>query len=143
MDERHPPALMAALWAGDRAQALDLIAAGADPNAADTRDVGLGCSPLHLAADANDPELVRALIAAGADVEARSVFGQTPLWYACNGGRQAAARELLAAGADPDAPCSEGHTPLGRVSRSEPGLMQLLLSHLPLLPTPAQAERRR
>src|SRR4051812_38770682 len=98
-----PTPLLAALWGGDRVAALALVVSGADPNSADARDVGFGCAPLHLAADADDPELIRALIAAGADINARTVWGQTPLWLACNGGRAGAARELLASGADPNA----------------------------------------
>jgi hypothetical protein len=124
-----PTPLLAALWGGDRTAALALIAGGADPNAADTRDFGFGCAPLHLAADADDPELIRALVAAGADVNARTVWGQTPLWFACNGGRALAARELLAAGADPNSRSNEGYSPLGRVARSDPALMELLLSY--------------
>lgn len=125
-----PTPLLVALWDGDRSAALALVAAGADPNAADTRPViGHGTTPLHFAADADDPELVRALIAAGADVNARSLAGQTPLWWACNTGRAAAARELLAAGADPNIRCNEGYSPLGRVYQSEPVLVELMRSH--------------
>ena len=97
MDDELPPPptpLLAVLWNGDWAAALALIATGADPNAADTQPViGHGVTPLHLAVDADDPELVRALIAAGADVNARSLAGHTPLWWACNGGCTAAARD--------------------------------------------------
>lgn len=125
-----PTPLLAALWDDDRATALALVAAGADPNAADTRPViGHGATPLHFAADADDPELVRALIAAGANVNARSLAGHTPLWWACNAGRTAAARELLAAGADPNIRCADGYSPLGRVYRSEPELVELMRSN--------------
>jgi ankyrin repeat protein len=125
-----PTPLLIALWDGDRAAALALIAAGTDPNAADTRPViGHGATPLHFAADADDPGLVRALVAAGAAVNARSLAGQTALWWACNAGRAAAARELLAAGADPNIRCTEGYSPLGRVYQSEPGLVELMRSH--------------
>ena len=124
-----PTPLLVALWDGDRTTALTLIAAGADPNAADTRPViGHGSTPLHFAADADDPELVRALVAAGAAVNARSLAGHTPLWWACNAGRAAAARELLDAGADPNIRCNEGYSPLGRVYPSEPALVELVRS---------------
>ncbi len=109
---------------------MALIAAGADPNAADIRPViGNGATPLHFAADADDPELVRALIAAGAVVNARSLAGHTPLWWACNAGQASAARELLTAGADPNIRCKEGYTPLGRVFQSEQALVELMRSH--------------
>jgi ankyrin repeat protein len=125
-----PTPLLIALWDGDRAAALALIAAGADPNDADTRWViGHGATPLHFAADADDPELVRALVAAGAAVNARSLAGHTALWWACNGGRTAAARELLSAGAHPNFRCTEGYSPLGRVYQSDPALVELMRSH--------------
>src|SRR4051812_44173257 len=87
--EKPPPTpLLVALWDGDRATALALIAGGADPNAADTRPlIGHGATPLHFAADADDPELVRALIGAGAAVNAWTLAGHTPLWWACNAAR--------------------------------------------------------
>jgi len=125
-----PTPLLAALWNGDRTAALVLISAGADPNAADTRPViGHGATPLHFAADLDDSELVRALIAAGADVNAQSLAGHTPLWWACNAGRATAARALLAAGADPNIRCNEKYSPLGRVYQSEPVLVELMRSH--------------
>ncbi len=125
-----PTPLLAALWAGDRGAALALIAAGADPNAADDRPViGHGAMSLHFAAGVGDVELVRALVAAGAAVDARSLAGHTPLWWACNNGRTAAARELLAAGADPNIRCTEGYSPLGRVMCSDPAMMALVTSH--------------
>ena len=54
-----PTPLLAALWDGDHAAALALIAAGADVNAVDKRPViGHGVTPLHIAAAVDDPELV-------------------------------------------------------------------------------------
>jgi len=127
--EAPPPTpLLAALWDHDYATALRLVMAGADPNAADMRLHGMGAVPLHFAIDADGAELVSALIAAGADVNARTLAGQTPLWWACNNGQAAAARELLAAGADPNIRNTEGYSPLGRVLTSDPALMELLQS---------------
>jgi uncharacterized protein len=123
-----PTPLLAALWGGDHAAALALIAAGADANAVDNRPViGHGVTPLHIAAAADDPELVLALLAAGAVVDARSLAGHTPLWWACNGSHLATARELLAAGADPNARCNDGYSPLGRTLCPE---LQALLRSL-------------
>jgi ankyrin repeat protein len=128
--EPPPTPLLTALWAGERATALALIAAGADPNAADTRPViGNGTTTLHIAADADDVELVRALVAVGAEVNARSLAGHTPLWWACNAGSCASVRELLAAGANPNIRCKEGYSPLGRVLQSDSALMELMRSH--------------
>jgi cytohesin len=127
-DESPLPAspLLAALWERDWASALALVAAGANPNIADTRSVGQDWTPLHFAVEANGPELAQALIAAGAVVDARSVVGQTPLWWACNNGNTAVVKMLLAAGADPNARSTEGYSPLGRVLRSDTELVELM-----------------
>jgi ankyrin repeat protein len=125
-----PTPLLAALWDGDRAGALRLLAEGADPNIPDPRPIiGDAATALHLAALADDPELIRALLAAGARVDAHTGVGQTPLWLACNGGHLAAAQALLAAGADPNARSAEGYSPLGRVPGNQQALMALLQSH--------------
>ncbi len=125
-----PTPLLAALCDGDRAAALAAIAAKSDINVPDDRPViGSGATPLHYAASMGDVELVRALLAAGAVVDARTARGQTALWLACNRGAYAVAPELLAAGANPNARCVEGYSPLGRVLGSDPALMQLLRSH--------------
>ncbi|OJJ42485.1 hypothetical protein ASPZODRAFT_76702, partial [Penicilliopsis zonata CBS 506.65] len=46
-----------------------------------------GCTPLHLACEANHQELVEILVQAGAQLELRDFDGQTPLHSACMGGR--------------------------------------------------------
>ena len=80
-----------------------LLAAGADPNA--QTEAG-GTTPLH---DANDPETVEALLAAGADLHARSVAGDTPLHSGLN---KDVVEVLLDAGADLNARNNDGDTPL-------------------------------
>lgn len=120
--------LLVALWNRDRSEAIALIDAGVDPNAVDTRPIiGDGLSPLHLAVD--DSELIRVLIAAGADVNAQSLSGRTALWLSCNDGLVATTSELLVAGADPNIRCREGYTPLGRVYASDPTLIELVRSY--------------
>ena len=58
-----------------------LLAAGADPNASD--ETTSGWTPLHLAASGNrNRSVVRVLVAAGADIGARTRTGSTALHLA-------------------------------------------------------------
>lgn len=67
-------------------------------------------SPLNLAAQ---PDVIRALAAAGADLHIRGgKDNDTPLCAALKSGRRDAAIALLAAGADPNLADSQGNTPL-------------------------------
>jgi ankyrin repeat protein len=87
-----------------------------------------GDTALHLAAAAHQPELAEALVALGADVQARNRRGAEPLHYAADGSPQAdnsdraGQRELIAyliqAGADPDAKDNSGVAPLHRAVRT-------------------------
>lgn len=75
-----------------------LLAAGADVN---TQDALAGSSSLHIAARPGGcPELVRALLAAGADLDARDDFGANPLHDVALTGRVDSLRVLLEAGAN-------------------------------------------
>ena len=78
-----------------------------DPSLRDSRT---GRTPLHVAAMANSPKLIAALVAAGADVEARDRDGLTALHAAANG--PAAIAALLEAGADLNALNYDEDTPL-------------------------------
>jgi hypothetical protein len=92
-DLRSPASeLLAAAERADMDAVSRCLYEGADVNAVDTPPV-IGCryTALHYAADADNAELVRLLIGAGAAVDARDETGATPLWRACNGGRLAAA----------------------------------------------------
>ena len=60
----------------------------------------------------SDPVLVQALLDHGADVEARDLLGQTPLFAAAQGEGPEAVTALLAHGAQVDAQDEEGRTPL-------------------------------
>ena len=121
-------ALQLACWrpqpaAFDAAQLL--LAAGADPNAADA----YGRAPLHAAAmraskrlggagsKSGTPDIVRALLARGADASLADANGWTPLHFACCHGDRGieAIEELLKAGADPFAKTAEGLCALGLV----------------------------
>ena len=76
-----------------------------------------GFTGLHYAAFFGSPEVVSALVAAGADIEARSTNQEfapeaTPLHSAVAAGRMDNAEALLEAGADPNARQHGGFTPL-------------------------------
>ncbi|MEZ5419941.1 MAG: ankyrin repeat domain-containing protein [Vicinamibacterales bacterium] len=73
--------------------------------AADARALAsTGVTPLHLAAAAGSRALVDALVAHGAEVDAREPqWGQTPLMFAAAAGRADVVRALVAHGADPGA----------------------------------------
>ncbi len=81
---------------GDDAAALELLAQGADPNAADR----YGFAALHRAAQFDRAELFRALLNAGANVNYVGKSGGTPLMSARSA---VVARMLLEAGAEPNA----------------------------------------
>jgi ankyrin repeat protein len=66
--------------------------------------------PLHSAAAAANTDTVEALLAAGADPNARQNGGFTPLHSAAQNGDREAVEALLARGADPDAKTDEGKT---------------------------------
>ncbi len=91
------------LLAGDLVGLHGLLAAGANPN---ERDVD-GAPALLVAARQEDPELVRALLAAGADPAVRADGGEhvsmTALHAAAGAGHEAVVAALLEGGADPSA----------------------------------------
>ncbi len=73
-------ALFAAVRSGDGAQVREILARS--PGAARASD-GEGATPLHYAAEAGDRAIVRALLDAGADVNARDGrFDATPAGWA-------------------------------------------------------------
>jgi ankyrin repeat protein len=106
--------LIEAVERGDRAAALRLLAAGADPNAPGPD----GTTAIMWAAANDDPELARALIAAGANVNLKNQLGTSALTEAAIIGSAPVIAALLEAGADPDARNPEGETPLMAVARS-------------------------
>ena len=107
-------ALHRAARAGDTARTAELIAQGADPNAADEN----GRTPLHHAAAGADTATIRALIELGADVNARDKFYRTPLHRAAAPSAfrrhppRPAITALLEHTADPNAIDVDGTTPL-------------------------------
>lgn len=94
-----------AVRAGDTGRLRQLIAEGG-VNTPDAR----GVTPLLYAAQSGNPESVKLLLAAGADVKSRNTFGATPLFLAASSPEKV--RMLLGAGAEADAATKMGRTPL-------------------------------
>jgi hypothetical protein len=132
-------ALLRAIAAGDpitRVLTEDLaraaMAEGADRQTAKPYfldDIGhyiyRGDTALHIAAAAHRLAVVRALLRAGAKVDARNRMGAAPLHYAADGRAGARSRAqvatigcLVAAGAAPDVVDRHGVTPLHRAVRT-------------------------
>jgi serpin B len=101
--------------------------------------VGFGCgkraaetgktTPLHQAAQRGDVGEVQALVAAGADVNAKDRRGRTALHVAALEGKQGVVQLLLAQGADVKAKDSGGCTPLHLAAwRSRRDVVELLVA---------------
>jgi len=87
-----------------------------------------GTTALHWAARADDQELMRLLLRAGADPRRANRYGITPLQLAAVNGSVSAATALLEAGADPNVVLPEGETILMTAARTgQPALLTLLL----------------
>ncbi|MEO6076543.1 MAG: ankyrin repeat domain-containing protein, partial [Dokdonella sp.] len=122
--------LLDALRGGDIALALEALEQGADPNAIPEQQRRDHRGALALAVSLPDLRALRALIAAGADVNGRSGVG-TPLLAATRDsyeGRSEAVLTLLANGADPRQTDDDGNTPLHHAARcAEPTVAAQLL----------------
>jgi ankyrin repeat protein len=116
----------AALGLEDRVEHL----LGGEPAAGIAALASDGFTALHLAAYFGRVEVVRRLLAAGAEVEAvaRNATRVRPLHSAVAGGSDAVVEALLAAGADPEARQAGGYTPLmgAAAGGSEPLVRRLL-----------------
>eukprot|EP00298_Acanthocystis_sp_HF-20_P001066 c11455_g1_i1.p1 GENE.c11455_g1_i1~~c11455_g1_i1.p1 ORF type:complete len:575 (-),score=157.01 c11455_g1_i1:14-1738(-) len=102
------------LWEAARDGKLDqivsLIDGGANVNFHNSQSGNW--TSLHFAANNNHLEIVKVLIARGADVHARHQYGSTPLVFAANNGHLEVVQELLRAKSDADVQNSFGNTPL-------------------------------
>jgi uncharacterized protein len=109
---------------GDAAGVRSLLKQHPDVNAADVD----GTTALIYGAHQNNLDLVKALLAAGANAKAVNRYQITALWEACNVGSGEMIEALLKAGADPNAAVGQGETPLMTASRTGtvPGVKALL-----------------
>jgi ankyrin repeat protein len=71
-----------------------------------------GSTALHWAAQRNNPQLVDALVRAGANAKASTRYNVPPLYFAALNGNTPIMERLIAAGADPNATAYEGQTML-------------------------------
>lgn len=120
---------LVSLWAEAHALIDVFLSAKANVNAVDRQ----GRTPLHIAAENNQTEVAKQLIAAGADVSVVDETGKTPLHIAVAGGRSGSgtaelAAVLLAAGANPllTTQCQRTAFDCG-AERDNEQMMQLLL----------------
>jgi ankyrin repeat protein len=117
-------ALLGAASRGDTAGVKRLLAQGADPNARNF----LKMTPLMTGALLGDPEMARALLAAGAEREAASLYG-TALTFASQSGNEPVIRYLLQRGADVNAARPDGITVLMLAARADrPAVVRELLA---------------
>ncbi|HSN86416.1 MAG TPA: ankyrin repeat domain-containing protein [Thermoanaerobaculia bacterium] len=124
------PDLVIAAREGRSVDVAALVTRGADPDRYDTGPNRW--TPLLHAVHKNQLESVRALLAAGADVNKPAPNGLTPLAMAANQGEAEIVDELLAAGADPGARSSHGWTPLQQaVARGDERIVRSLLREDP------------
>ena len=101
------------------------------PGSVEARDGG-GWTPLVFASAYGHAGIVKALLAAGADVNAANNQGSTVLIFACVHSHLEAARALVASGANVNAVDQVGRTPLkcarGRGGHANPAIEALLLA---------------
>ncbi len=88
------PPLVRAAQAGDERAVEQLVAAGADVNAAYAGRM----TALMIAARASDAEMVATLMVAKPDLAIRERTGRNALWFAAAGGNDEIVDKLLAAG---------------------------------------------
>lgn len=89
-----------------------------------------GFSPLNMACETNDRELVEVLLRHQPDIDGPTQDGWTPLHAAIGHPGDEIARMLLAAGANPNAPSEAGYLPIHRAAaKGRPDLMRLLVQH--------------
>ena len=113
MTPQNEKMMIKAAKKGDVAAVKQLLKANKDlTNAKDTDD----STPLHCAAWKGHVEVVKALLDAGADINAKSRndhYGDTPLHAASHGNQKEVVKVLIERGANLNSKNTIGRTPLG------------------------------
>ena len=113
MTSQNEKMMIKAAKKGDVAAVKQLLKADKDlTNAKDTDD----STPLHCAAWKGHVEVVKALLDAGADINAKSQndhYGDTPLHAASHGNQKEVVKVLIERGANLNSKNTIGRTPLG------------------------------
>jgi ankyrin repeat protein len=94
---------------GNIPAAEKLIAKGVNPS---LPLMDSGATPMHLAAEAGQPEMIRFLHERGASSTARMTDGTTPLFWAAQNGHTQTLETLVALRANPTEVANSGSTPL-------------------------------
>ena len=120
------PDVVEAAKAEDVEAARDLLAAGADVDAAATD----GATALHWAVHRENAALVDLLLQAGADATVANRYGVQPISLAAESGNGAIITKLLEAGADANAALPGGETALMTAARTgSPDALRALMAH--------------
>lgn len=127
--QRERAAFLAAITAGDAQLCRDFMARFNGIGSTRGEDA-TGSYPLHIAAAQGHLSILRLLIAAGTDVNARDGNRETPLHRAAAGGHDACIIHLCKRGAEVDAPAKDGATPLAHAAQNgKPAAVRLLLDY--------------
>ncbi|MCL2190500.1 MAG: ankyrin repeat domain-containing protein [Treponema sp.] len=109
--------IFTAVKEGPLGDVKSLLEKGIDPNAKEETDKGF--SLLHYAAGKGRPDVAKALLDAGADVDIRDNMGFTPFHLAVGNARMELIKILLDAGADVNAESTGGATALRLLAEGE------------------------
>ncbi|XP_019638632.1 PREDICTED: B-cell lymphoma 3 protein homolog isoform X1 [Branchiostoma belcheri] len=90
-----------------------------------------GLTPLHIAVNTGNKDVVAFLVESGADIEATDgKSGRTALFYAVEGNQEDIVEYLLGAGAKVNSQCYAGNTPLHTASgRGQQNMVKMLIKH--------------